>query len=148
LVEESCGKCTPCREGLKQLQAILNDITSGKGEESHLAVMAELCRTMASASLCGLGQSAVNPVLSTLKYFREEYEKHIREKKCPALVCRPLLKYSIDPNECTSCLVCVRECPVGAISGPKKEPQVVDQELCIKCGLCNDACQFDAVLVE
>ena len=148
LVEESCGKCTPCREGLKQMLGILNDITNGKGEDHHFALMEDICRTMASASLCGLGQSAANPVLSTLKYFRDEYEKHIREKKCPALVCRQLLKYTIDPNDCTSCLACTRECPVGAISGPEKEAQVIDQELCIKCGLCHDACQFDAVKVE
>ncbi|AEB09208.1 NADH-quinone oxidoreductase subunit NuoF [Desulfobacca acetoxidans] len=148
LMQESCGKCTPCREGLKQLHAILTDITSGRGEEKHLAMMEDLCRTMASASLCGLGQSAANPVLSTLKYFREEYTKHIVDKKCPALVCRQLLTYTIDPNECTSCLACVRECPVGAISGPKKEPQVINQDLCIKCGLCHDVCQFDAVKVE
>jgi ferredoxin len=148
LMEESCGKCTPCREGLKQMLAILNDITNGNGDESHLTLMEDLCRTMASASLCGLGQSAANPVLSTLKYFRQEYEQHIQEKKCPALVCRQLLTYTISPDDCTSCLACVRECPVGAISGPKKEPQIIDQELCIKCGLCHDACQFDAVKVE
>ncbi|MGQ9920555.1 MAG: NADH-quinone oxidoreductase subunit NuoF [Desulfobacca sp.] len=148
LMEESCGKCTPCREGLKQLLAILNDITSGQGEEHHIDLMEDICQTLASASLCGLGQSAANPVRSTLKYFREEYERHIRDKKCPAKVCRKLLTYTIDPNECTSCLACVRECPVGAISGPKKEPQVIDQDICIKCGLCVDACQFDAVKVE
>jgi len=117
-------------------------------QEHHFALMEDICKTMASASICGLGQSAANPVMSTLKYFREEYEKHIREKKCPAFVCRQLLKYTIDPNDCTSCLACVRECPVGAISGPKKEAQVIDQELCIKCGLCQDACQFEAVKVE
>jgi NADH:ubiquinone oxidoreductase subunit F (NADH-binding)/(2Fe-2S) ferredoxin/Pyruvate/2-oxoacid:ferredoxin oxidoreductase delta subunit len=148
LMEESCGKCTPCREGLKQLLAILNDITTGKGEEHHFDLMEDICQTLATASLCGLGQSAANPVRSTLKYFREEYERHIRDKKCPAKVCRKLLTYTIDPNECTSCLACVRECPVGAISGPKTEPQVIDQDICIKCGLCVDACQFDAVKVE
>jgi ferredoxin len=95
-----------------------------------------------------LGQSAANPVLSTLKYFRAEYEKHIRDKKCPALVCRPLLKYSIDPENCTGCLACVRECPVGAISGVKKEAQEIDQELCMKCGLCFETCQFEAVRRE
>ena len=148
LMEESCGKCTPCREGLKQLLAILNDITTGKGEDHHFELMEDICQTLATASLCGLGQSAANPVRSTLKYFREEYERHIRDKKCPAKVCRQLLTYTIDPNECTSCLACVRECPVGAISGPKKEPQVIDQDICVKCGLCVDACQFDAVKVE
>ncbi|MCL6621234.1 MAG: NADH-quinone oxidoreductase subunit NuoF [Syntrophobacterales bacterium] len=148
LYEESCGKCTPCREGLKQLKKIYEDITYGRGEEKHLTLMEDLCAVMASASICGLGQSAVNPVLSTLKYFRHEYEAHIRDKKCPALVCRPLLKYTIDPETCTGCLACVRECPVGAISGLKKEAQEIDQELCIKCGLCYEVCQFDAVRRE
>jgi NADH-quinone oxidoreductase subunit F len=145
---ESCGKCTPCREGLTQLKYIYNEIINGRGEEWHIPLMEELCATMGSASICGLGQSAVNPVLSTLKYFREEYEAHIRDKKCPALVCRPLLKYTIDPETCTGCLACVRECPVGAISGIKKEAQEIDQELCIKCGLCYEVCQFDAVSRE
>jgi NADH:ubiquinone oxidoreductase subunit F (NADH-binding)/(2Fe-2S) ferredoxin/Pyruvate/2-oxoacid:ferredoxin oxidoreductase delta subunit len=145
---ESCGKCTPCREGLKQLMHLYDDIINGRGEEGHMALMEELCAAMGSASICGLGQSAVNPVLSTLKYFRHEYEAHIRDKKCPALVCRPLLKYTIDPETCTGCLACVRECPVGAISGLKKEAQEIDQELCIKCGLCYESCQFDAVMRE
>ncbi|MEW6388329.1 MAG: NADH-quinone oxidoreductase subunit NuoF [Thermodesulfobacteriota bacterium] len=148
LFEESCGKCTPCREGLGQLKYILNEITSGRGEPEHIRLMEELCTVMADASICGLGQSAVNPVRSTLKYFREEYEAHIRDKKCPALVCRALLKYTIDPETCTGCLACVRECPVGAISGIKKEAQEIDQELCIKCGLCYEACQFEAVTRE
>jgi NADH:ubiquinone oxidoreductase subunit F (NADH-binding) len=144
LYEESCGKCTPCREGLKHLLYLLDEIIAGRGEMAHLDLMEELCVAMASASICGLGQSAVNPVRSTIKYFREEYEAHIRDKKCHALVCRPLLKYTIDPETCTGCLACVRECPVGAISGKKKEAQELDQELCVKCG----ACQFDAVKVE
>uniref|UniRef100_A0A7V6DPK1 NADH-quinone oxidoreductase subunit NuoF n=1 Tax=Desulfobacca acetoxidans TaxID=60893 RepID=A0A7V6DPK1_9BACT len=148
LYAESCGKCTPCREGLKQLKYLYEEITSGRGEMEHLKLMEDLCEAMSSASLCGLGQSAVNPVRSTLKYFRHEYEAHIKEKKCPALVCRPLLKYTIDPNTCTGCLACVRECPVGAISGIKKEAQEIDQELCIKCGLCYETCQFDAVKRE
>ncbi|MDP3182405.1 MAG: NADH-quinone oxidoreductase subunit NuoF [Desulfobaccales bacterium] len=148
LFEESCGKCTPCREGLRQMLFLLDEIIHGRGEEAHLALMEELCAAMADASLCGLGQSAANPVLSTLKYFRQEYETHIRDKKCPALVCRPLLKYSIDPETCTGCLACVRECPVGAITGLKKQPQELDQELCIKCGLCFESCQFEAVKVE
>jgi NADH:ubiquinone oxidoreductase subunit F (NADH-binding)/NAD-dependent dihydropyrimidine dehydrogenase PreA subunit len=148
LFEESCGKCTPCREGLNQLKYILNEITSGRGEAEHIPLMEELCTVMAGASICGLGQSAVNPVRSTLKYFREEYEAHIRDRKCPALVCRALLKYTIDPETCTGCLACVRECPVGAISGIKKEAQEIDQELCIKCGLCYEACQFEAVTRE
>jgi len=148
LYEESCGKCTPCREGLKQLLFLLDEIIHGRGEMEHLGLMEELCATMSAASLCGLGQSAVNPVLTTMKYFREEYEAHIRDKKCPALVCRPLLRYTIDPEACTGCLACVRECPVGAVSGKKKQAQEIDQELCVKCGLCYEACQFDAVKVE
>ena len=148
LHQESCGKCTPCREGLKHLLAILDDIIHGRGEEEHLALMEELCATMASASICGLGQSAANPVRSTMKYFRDEYLAHIRDKKCHALVCRPLLKYTVDPETCTGCMACVRECPVGAITGKKKMAQEIDQELCVKCGLCFEACQFEAVIVE
>jgi len=148
LYQESCGKCTPCREGLRQMLHILSEITSGRGEEQHLTMMEDLCTVLKDAALCGLGQSAANPVLSTLKYFREEYEHHIRDKKCPAKVCRPLLRYTIDPEACTGCLACVRECPVGAISGLKKEAQEIDQDICIRCGLCFDACQFEAVRVE
>ena len=125
---ESCGKCTPCREGLTQLKYLYEEITNGRGEMEHLTLMEDLCQAMASASICGLGQSAVNPVRSTLKYFRHEYEAHIKDKKCPALVCRPLLKYTIDPKTCTGCLACVRECPVGAITGVKKEAQEIDQD--------------------
>ena len=142
LHDESCGKCTPCREGTKHLLEILTDITKGQGKEEHLALMEELCDTMTAASLCGLGQSAVNPVLSTLKYFREEYEAHILHKKCPALVCRPLLKYTIDPETCTGCLACVRECPADAIHGEAGEPQELDQELCVKCGMCHASLQI------
>ena len=145
---ESCGKCTPCREGTKQLLEILTEITQGRGQEEYLVLMEELCATMRSASLCGLGQSAVTPVLSTLKYFREEYEAHIQQKKCPALVCRPLLKYTIDPETCTGCLACVLECPAEAIQGEAGEPHELDQELCVKCGMCHAVCKFEAVKVE
>jgi len=148
LHDESCGKCTPCREGTKHLLEILTEITKGNGQEEHIPLMEELCDTMAAASLCGLGQSAVNPVRSTLKYFREEYEAHILHKKCPALVCRPLLKYTVNPETCTGCLACVRECPVDAIHGEAAEPQLIDQELCVKCGMCHAVCKFDAVKVE
>ncbi|MGA9755446.1 MAG: NADH-quinone oxidoreductase subunit NuoF [Desulfobaccales bacterium] len=148
LHDESCGKCTPCREGTKHLLEILTEITKGHGKEEDLALMEELCAAMSSASLCGLGQSAVNPVRSTLKYFREEYEAHILQKKCPALVCRPLLKYTVDPETCTGCLACVRECPADAIHGEAAEPQLIDQELCVKCGMCHAICKFDAVKVE
>jgi NADH-quinone oxidoreductase subunit F len=148
LHDESCGKCTPCREGTKHLLEILTDFTSGNGTPEQILLMEELCSAMASASICGLGQSAVNPVLSTLKYFREEYDAHIHHKKCPALVCRPLLKYTVDPETCTGCLACVRECPAAAISGEAGEPQVLDQELCVKCGMCYAVCKFEAVKVE
>jgi NADH:ubiquinone oxidoreductase subunit F (NADH-binding)/(2Fe-2S) ferredoxin/Pyruvate/2-oxoacid:ferredoxin oxidoreductase delta subunit len=148
LHEESCGKCTPCREGTGHLLEILTAITKGEGKPEHLPLMEELCTTMRDASLCGLGQSAVNPVISTMKYFREEYEAHILEKRCPALVCRPLLKYTIDPETCTGCLACARECPAGAITGEAAEPQEIDQELCVKCGMCQAVCKFDAVKVE
>ncbi len=148
LHDESCGKCTPCREGTKHLLEILTDITKGNGKEEHIPLMEELCATMAAASLCGLGQSAVNPVRSTLKYFRDEYEAHILHKKCPALVCRTLLKFTVDPETCTGCLACVRECPADAISGEAAEPQLIDQELCVKCGMCHAVCKFDAVKVE
>jgi NADH:ubiquinone oxidoreductase subunit F (NADH-binding)/ferredoxin len=148
LYEESCGKCTPCREGLKNLLFILDEIIQGRGTEGHLALMEELCEGMGNASICGLGKSAVNPIRSTMKYFHNEYLAHIRDKKCHALVCRPLLKYTVDPETCTGCLACVRECPVGAITGKKKMAQEIDQELCVKCGLCFEACQFDAVKIE
>ena len=148
LYQESCGKCTPCREGLKQILFILDEIIHGRGQEEHLGLMEELCAVMSAASICGLGKSAVNPIRSTMKYFREEYLSHIRDKKCHALVCRPLLKYTVDPETCTGCLACVRECPVGAISGKKKMAQEIDQELCIKCGLCYEACQFEAIKIE
>ncbi len=146
--EESCGKCTPCREGTKQILEILTEITQGRGSEEHLALMEELCATLESASLCALGQSAAKPVLSTMKYFRGEYEAHVRDKKCPALVCRALLKYTIDPETCTGCLACVRECPAEAIKGEAAEPQELDRELCIKCGRCYEICKFNAVKVE
>jgi NADH:ubiquinone oxidoreductase subunit F (NADH-binding)/(2Fe-2S) ferredoxin/ferredoxin len=148
LHDESCGKCTPCREGTGQLLEILTAITKGEGLPEHLPLMEELCLAMRDASLCGLGQSAVNPVLSTIKYFRKEYEAHINQKKCPALVCRALLKYTIDPETCTGCLACVRECPANAIHGEAAEPQDIDQELCVKCGMCQAVCKFDAVKVE
>jgi NADH-quinone oxidoreductase subunit F len=138
----------PLPEGTKQMLDILEAITRGEGEEEHLGLLEELAAVMGGASICGLGQSAPNPVLSTLKHFRAEYEAHIREKKCPALVCRPLLKYTVDPATCTGCLACLRECPVGAVSGEFEEPQEIDQELCTKCGMCYAVCKFDAVKVE
>ncbi len=146
--EESCGKCTPCREGTAQMLKIMDRITAGEGTEADLELLEELGAVMTGASICGLGQSAPNPVLTSLKYFRDEFLTHIREKKCPALVCRPLLKYTVDPETCTGCLACVRECQVEAITGEYQEPQEIDQELCAKCGMCYEVCKFEAIKVE
>ena len=145
LEEESCGKCVPCREGLRRMREIFERITSAKGTEQDLVLLEELGEAMKLGSLCGLGQTAPNPVLSTLKYFREEYEAHIREKKCPAGVCIELISYSIDPKKCTGCMLCAKNCPTGAAQGEKKKPHKIDKKLCIKCGICYDVCKFDAV---
>jgi len=138
--EESCGKCVPCRIGTRQMVEILNRIVAGKGEEGDLEKLANLAQTVKSASLCGLGQTAPNPVLTTLKYFRDEYEAHIKEKSCPALVCKDLIIYYIDPEKCVGCLLCLKSCPTGAISGERKKPHHINQQLCIKCGACLEKC--------
>jgi len=148
LREESCGKCVPCREGIERSLEILNRICAGEGTPEDISLLEELAELLQGFSLCALGRTAPNPVLSTLRYFREEYEAHIFEKKCPAGVCRALIEYYIDPEACTGCGVCARVCPQGAISGEKKEPHVINIELCIKCGACHDACRFDAVHVR
>jgi NADH:ubiquinone oxidoreductase subunit F (NADH-binding)/Pyruvate/2-oxoacid:ferredoxin oxidoreductase delta subunit len=148
LKEESCGKCTPCREGIRRMLEILTRITEGQGEMADLETLEALAKTVQSASLCGLGKSAPNPVLSTLRYFRDEYEAHIVDHKCPAGVCRALIEYYIIEDLCTGCGLCRRKCPQEAISGEKKEPHVIDLELCIKCGICHDVCRFDAVGVR
>jgi len=145
LEDESCGKCLPCREGLQRMHEILNDITEGRGTPEHIEVLERLANTVKKASLCGLGSTAPNPVLTTLKYFLEEYEAHIHEKKCPAGVCKALIRFSIDPESCTGCTVCVKACPTGCITGEKKQPHTIAIEECIKCGACFEVCKFDAV---
>ncbi len=144
-VDESCGKCTPCRIGNKRLLELLNKITDGKGTLEDLDKMEELCYYIKNNSLCGLGQTAPNPVLSTLRYFRDEYVAHIVEKRCPAGVCKKLVRYEIQDN-CKGCTKCARNCPVGAISGKVKEKHVIDQNKCIKCGVCMDNCSFNAII--
>ena len=148
LTEESCGKCTPCRLGLDRMLDILTDITEGKGKEDDIGLLEELGSLIKEASLCALGGTAPNPVLSTLRYFRDEYETHIKEKKCPAGVCKVLITFTIDGVKCTGCGVCARECPQTAISGEKKKLHKIAQEKCIKCGLCRDNCKFEAVIVS
>ncbi|HEA47008.1 MAG TPA: NADH-quinone oxidoreductase subunit NuoF, partial [bacterium] len=140
--DESCGKCTPCREGIKRMYEILDDVTKGKGKESDLKLLKELAEIVKDSSLCGLGQTAPNPVLTTLRYFRDEYLAHIRDRRCPAGVCQDLIRYSVIRENCVGCQVCNKVCPTKAISGKKKEPQKIDQKKCIKCGACYDACKF------
>jgi NADP-reducing hydrogenase subunit HndC len=143
--EESCGKCTPCRIGTKRMLEILERITSGKGREGDIELLEELALYVRSTSLCGLGMTAPNPVLSTLKYFRQEYETHIREKKCPAGVCKELLTYSVIEDRCKGCGACKRVCPADAVRGTRKSPHRIDTKMCIKCGSCFDACKFRAI---
>jgi NADP-reducing hydrogenase subunit HndC len=144
-VEESCGKCSPCRIGTKRLYEMLEKITSGKGTLEDLDKMEELCYHIKANSLCGLGQTAPNPILSTLRYFREEYIAHVVDKTCPAGVCKDLMRYTIDPDKCRGCTACARVCPVKAITGKVKEAHIIDQSKCIKCGACMSTCKFDAI---
>ena len=146
LSEESCGKCTPCREGLRRMLEILTDICEGRGREGDIELLERLGRAMQDASLCSLGKTAANPVLTTIQYFREEYEAHIREKRCPAGVCKELTRFAIQPEKCIGCDMCARGCPASAISGGKKEIHAIDPEKCIACGSCREACKFDAVI--
>ncbi|MBO5505046.1 MAG: NADH-quinone oxidoreductase subunit NuoF, partial [Clostridia bacterium] len=145
-VDESCGKCTPCRVGTKRLLEILTKITDGKGTMEDIDKLEELCYSIKESALCGLGQTAPNPVLSTLKYFRDEYIAHVQEKRCPAGVCKNLLKYEIVADKCKGCSLCARKCPVGAITGEVKSPFTIDQDKCIKCGVCMSNCKFDAII--
>ncbi|MBE9514070.1 MAG: NADH-quinone oxidoreductase subunit NuoF [Chloroflexi bacterium] len=140
LTDESCGKCLPCREGLRQMHKILTNITEGKGEEGDIELLEELSETAVEASLCALGKTAPNPFRSTVRYFRDEYEAHIKEKRCPALYCKELISYYIDPEKCQACGSCLRECPAEAIDGGKKMIHIVDQEKCTKCGTCFEVC--------
>ena len=147
---ESCGKCVPCRVGTKQMLTILEDICGGRGKEEHMAMLQEIGSAVKKGSLCGLGQTAPNPALTTLEYFREEYEEHIREGKCRAAACTALITFTIDAEKCRGCLICKRKCPSGAVSGEKKEPHVIDQDKCTRCGVCFEVCpkRFQAVVVQ
>jgi NADH:ubiquinone oxidoreductase subunit F (NADH-binding)/(2Fe-2S) ferredoxin/Pyruvate/2-oxoacid:ferredoxin oxidoreductase delta subunit len=146
LRDESCGKCTPCREGIAQMLYILDRISSGEGESGDSAKLESLAELLSDAALCALGKTAANPVLSTVRYFREEYEQHIVEHRCPAKVCRSLFLYEIDPDVCTGCGICRKNCPEEAIAGERREPHLIDQEKCTKCGTCFDKCPFTAIM--
>jgi NADH-quinone oxidoreductase subunit F len=148
LRDESCGKCISCREGTQRMWEIVSKISEGRGKMQDLDLLQELAVAVTDASMCGLGQTAANPVLSTLRYFRDEYVSHIRDKKCPAGVCKELITYSVIPENCTGCLACKKVCPSDAVSGELKEVHVIDIEKCIKCGACFEACNFDAIKVE
>jgi NADH-quinone oxidoreductase subunit F len=148
LCEESCGKCIPCREGLRVLRQILTDICEGRGKPEDVAVIRGIAEVMADASLCALGTTAANPVLTTLRYFSEEYEAHIKDKRCPAKFCKSLTSYYIDPEKCSACLICLRHCPASAVNGDKSIVHWIDQEKCTKCGICLEVCpeRFSAVV--
>jgi NADH:ubiquinone oxidoreductase subunit F (NADH-binding)/Pyruvate/2-oxoacid:ferredoxin oxidoreductase delta subunit len=146
--QESCGQCLPCRWGTQVMLDTLTRICDGQGQAGDIEALERLAKTVKVASLCGLGQTAPNPVLSTLRHFRDEYEAHVNEGRCPAGVCRGLITYEIDPEVCTGCMVCARNCSVGAISGEKKQPHTIDPELCTRCGMCIQVCKFNGVTVH
>jgi NADP-reducing hydrogenase subunit HndC len=148
LRDESCGKCTACREGVDVMYRIVSDICAGKGKEEHISLLEELGQAVKDSSMCALGATAPNPVMSTLRYFKDEYEAHIRDHRCPAGVCKELIIFSINPEKCRACLLCNKNCPQGAISGEKKKPQRIEQEKCLKCGVCRDVCKYEAVTVQ
>ena len=145
--EESCGKCTPCRVGTRRILDILEKICDGKGTLEDIDRLEILCHEVARNSLCGLGQGAPNPVISTLKHFREEYIAHVVDKKCPAKVCRSLIRFEITSPACTGCMVCARNCPVEAITGERRQLHIIDTKTCIRCGICAQVCNFNAVEV-
>ena len=145
--DESCGKCTPCRVGTHKMLDILNRICAGNGEVSDLDTLEMLCTQITATSLCGLGQGASNPVVSTLKHFRDEYEAHIIEKRCPAKVCKALIRYEVIPDVCTGCMVCARNCPTNAITGERRKPHYIDPDVCVRCGICMQVCNFNAIEV-
>ncbi len=145
---ESCGKCVPCREGTKRMLELLEKMVEGKAEEKDIATLEELAGLVKTLSLCGLGKSAPQPVLSTLANFREEYQEHVTEKRCRAHVCTAMLKYTIDPTLCKGCGKCARNCPVSAITGAKKTAHVINNDTCIHCGTCIDNCAFDAIAAK
>jgi len=145
---ESCGRCTACREGLQAMYQILTNICAGQGKDGDIELLKELAPAIKDGSMCALGRTAPNPVLTTLRYFKDEYEAHINERRCPAGVCEVLIAYSIDPEKCKGCMLCVKSCPQGAIAGEKGQPQSIDQEQCIKCGACREVCKFEAVTVR
>jgi NADH:ubiquinone oxidoreductase subunit F (NADH-binding)/NAD-dependent dihydropyrimidine dehydrogenase PreA subunit len=142
---ESCGKCIPCREGIRQILHILHRICEGRGEEGDLERLVALGNAVQNTSLCALGGSAANPLLTTLEYFEDEYLAHIRDRKCPAGVCRALVEYKIIEEKCTGCLACIKPCPKDGIAGELNKPHFIDREQCIKCGICYEVCKFDAV---
>jgi NADH-quinone oxidoreductase subunit F len=148
LSHESCGKCVPCREGLRQMTRILDSIANGTADDDAIETLEDLASVMSDASLCALGQTAANPILSTLRYFRQEYEIHIREHRCPAKVCKALVQYAIDPGKCKSCGACLKACPTHAIRGQRGVPHVIDQTMCTRCGACIEACpkKFGAIV--
>jgi len=146
LKDESCGKCTPCREGIAQMLHILDRITAGEGEPGDIEKLENLAELLTETALCALGSTAANPVLSTIKYFSNEYEDHINNKHCTARECRGMFIYKIDPETCTGCRICAKNCPAEAISGERKEPHVIDQNVCTRCGVCFEKCPFGAVV--
>lgn len=145
-VDESCGKCTPCRVGTKRMYEILDKITKGRGTLEDIDKLEKLCYYIKDNALCGLGQTAPNPVLSTLKFFKDEYLAHVVDKKCPAGVCKDLLSYEIIAEKCRGCTLCSRVCPAGAITGTVKNPHVIDKSKCVKCGACIEKCKFGAII--